>query len=283
MKAILFPTDFSENANYAAMFAAEIANKSKAQLFLFHAFWVPIYESDILSEVKIKESEAQVGALKGLLRLENKIKNSYPNVSISILTSNGFTADAIVSAAKEKQVDLIVMGTKGASGIKEVIMGSNTVDVIAKAVCPVLAIPEMAKTVKFDKFVFASNFSEHDTEEISFLIELGKLFDSQIVITHVSEDDFIIETADQVILEKMKSDVKEKTQYKKLKYKLLKGNVIGELNNYILENNVDLLSMVTTKKHFLSKVFNRSFTQKMAFHTSVPLLVLHGPADDAVL
>lgn len=275
MKTIFFPTDFSENANHASLYAAAIAEKSGARLILFNAFWVPVDKSDSSSLIRTKEDESQINSLKGLLKSEKSIKAVYPNISATLMTSNGFTADEIAAAARENKADLIVMGTKGASGLKEVIMGSNTVDVIGKGVCPVLAIPEKAKGVKFEKFVFASNFSEQDTEDIKFLTALGKLFDAQITITHVSEDDFIIETADQAILQKIKREVKVKTRYEKLQHNLLKGNVIDELNKYVIDNEADLLAMVTSKRHFLSKIFNKSFTQKMAFHSKVPLLVLH--------
>lgn len=167
------------------------------------------------------------------------------------------------------------MGTKGATGLKEIIVGSNTVDVINRVKCPVLVIPEKTMEVQFNNLVFASNYTEKDVEDINFLVEIAKTYNSEITVVHVGEEDFLGDYADTLIIKKLKKDVKSSITYERLKFKQLKGDVIEELNKYIEENNFSLLAMVTTQREFLGKIFNRSFTQKMAFHLKIPLLVLH--------
>jgi nucleotide-binding universal stress UspA family protein len=275
MKTILFPTDFSDNANNALEVAMEIAERSKANLVLFNAFWVPVYQFDNPAEITVKEKRFRNTSLEELKELEKMMKAAHPNLNTEVKTKNGFTADAITDIAEEAQADLIVMGTAGASGLKEKIMGSNTVDVINKATRPVLAVPTKCSTANFDKIAFASNYEKDEPEEIAFLVKIAKLFNSEIVIVHVGNDDFNIGESDQVLLSRLKTEVIVNTHYPKLKYEVLKGNVVEELDDFISKTNVGLISMVTSKKHFLSKIFTKSYTQKMAFHSHIPLLAMH--------
>ncbi len=275
MKTILFPTDFSLGADNALNYALRLSDKLKAKLILFNSFHIPAYAGVPVDE-DVEEQLMNI-AQDGLQKIENKILLHSKNLVVESVVNYGLAVDNIISLSEEKHPDLIIMGTKGASGFKEVFIGSNAASVLEKAPCPVLVIPENAEFKTLDKIVFATNFRDSDFNSIASLAEIAALFHSEIMIVHVSQ---VAPTDDhekdllQWYIEELKK--KSNVEYKNISFHdLVGGNVDYELEDFIEKNNVDLLALSMRKRNIFSKLFDRSLTKKMAYHSHTPLLAFH--------
>ena len=161
MKRILVPTDFSEFAYYAAEVAAGIAKKTGARVFLLHAIDMPSYSrNDSFSEVP--DTMEGIFLLKRAKQEFEKLINQpfFEGVEVAEVLQWENVYDTITEKAKEFEIDLIVMGSRGSSGAQEFLVGSNTEKIIRTAYCPVLTIKERITDFNPKNVVFASNFFE---------------------------------------------------------------------------------------------------------------------------
>src|SRR5690554_2253467 len=139
-KAILIPTDFSKNAWVVIQYAANLAIEAKSKLILVHAF--------VQNETAVK---GQMNILSDELIAE------FPEVDYLTICKMGNLNEVITQVAQKYPSKLIVMGTKGASGLKYVMMGSNTLNVVNQSTIPVLAVPENNDSYSFNKIGILSN------------------------------------------------------------------------------------------------------------------------------
>lgn len=272
MKTILVPTDFSDPANNALDYAAQLAHTLKARLLLMHVFWTPVYEFDSRQETQAKEKDFREYAQQQLAQTEKRILSNYPELQLEIVIRNGLsTPDEIVRIAHIHRAFLLVMGTKGASRLEEILIGSNTLDVIEKAECPVLAIPENARWQGIQHIVAAVDHHDSDITALYELTELAERYHAQITVLHQTDEEHAI--AEQTILRQLTQQVRKQTAYPNIKYTLLEGdNLVEALDEYIDQHSTDILAMSTRKQSVFSRVFGKSYTKKMMQHTRIPLL-----------
>src|ERR1051326_2237606 len=133
MKTILVPTDFSKNSLNAIDYAVALAKKENAKIILLNSYYFLPSSSDIPYPADIIQSlrTDSINKLNFLCEEISKRKK----IKCKMVSKFDLTVPAIIETATEKKAGLIVMGTKGASGLKEVLMGSNTASVIEKAKC----------------------------------------------------------------------------------------------------------------------------------------------------
>jgi len=279
MKNILFPTDFSPNADNASIFAIEIARKVEGNLVLFHAYSVQLIDPNMPAEIYLSAyQEEEKIAKENLEMLSKKIidANKSPDgknlFTTEAIVTQGLIVDEVLSLIDDFKIDLVVMGTHGASGITELILGSNTASVIEKSPVPVLAIPQNAIYKGIDNIVYAYDDIRSGLPSFQKLLEFSKMYDAQITLLHIIEGSDNTEEMNKEEFEKLKQNV----NYEKINLQLVKEeNVLEGINDYINSNIVDVLAMAIRKRTLLDKIFNRSLTKKMAYHTKIPLLAVH--------
>jgi nucleotide-binding universal stress UspA family protein len=276
MKTILVPTDFSPAADNAIHFAAQLSHCLNAGMVLLNSYHVPVYSSQMPVDAALEE-QALDNSRKNLQSISEKIKSGYSIAEIECISQGGLATDNIVALAQSRDVDIIIMGTKGATGLKEVLLGSNASAVIESAVCPVLVVPAGARFNDLKKIVFTTDFNESDFQSLKFLLEVAAPLKSEIDIVHVSADGRA-EGYEQDLLSWIKDELKKRFNIScdNLSFHLLTGkNVEEELNRFVEKNKADLVAMTTRSRNFVSKIFEKSLTKKMAFHARVPLLSFH--------
>jgi nucleotide-binding universal stress UspA family protein len=273
MKTILVPTDFSERAENALTYAIELARKEQAKIILLHVYHMEPSISYI--DVPVPDDEIRLNEEKWLDKLkglQTKIEHAGGIVSERVARLD-LAVDGIIKEAEERNVDLIVMGTHGASGLKELIMGSNTSRVIDRAHCPVIAVPEGALFHPVKKITFASNYSDIDVDTIDRLIEIASPFNAQINILHVFEDD---EAKARGEMRRFIEEADKKILYPNLSYEIIGGeNVEAKLEEYLETQATDLLVLSHHERDFRDKLFGKSITHKLVLHTKVPVMVFH--------
>ncbi len=278
MKKILIPSEFSPVSDNALEYALEFNKKVNAKILLFHSFFIPISATEIPIVIPT-DLELKTEAIGLLNKLKTKYLKKYPQNHFSVEVHEGVPEFEIVDAAKKFKCDLIIMGTHGASGMRKFLIGSNTVSVIDKSVLPVIAVPEKAKINGLKKIVFASNYGSDDFKNVFELIDIARLFESEITLLHINENK-MDRTMAFAELEGFCKQLKEESQYSKISFKLLEDlDVYIGLNNYLEEVKADMLAISMRNRSWVQKIFNSSITKKMIYHTHIPIIAFHTAID----
>jgi len=274
VKKILHPTDFSINSAYALKFAHSLSEKFKASLIVMHVAEVPTImnsasspsfsgmeaekKASITEELK-KYWKATLGDISALLRVEFDVR------------LNSSTTKGILEAISEYEAGLVVMGTKGQSKLKEVVMGSTTKKLVAKSPCPVLAIPENVSLKEIRKIVYASDFDQYDMAVLKKVADFAAMYDAGIIVLHI----FFSGEKKENEMMTFKQQLSEHLSYANIEYDFrISENVNQAIANYLQECKADLLVMFEKEEGLIDKlfVFDKDRVGKFATHTSVPLL-----------
>lgn len=274
IKNILVPVDFSDNSENALAFACGFSNKLNAKISLLHSYQVPIPVSDTLV-LPISEKEVRKIALDGLNRMRKDAERKFPGTSINIQATLGMTDIEIPAFAKSCNAEIIIMGTHGASGIAEFLIGSNTANVMENAEVPVMAIPDKANFNGIKKMVFAADYGNHNFSHMHFLIQVAKQFDAEIILLHVSSGK-IKDNFEDLEIGRFQERIIKESGYKNISYRMLEDkDVFHGVSTYIELFPPDLVVMSMHDRTLTQKIFSRSITKRMAYHSHVPVLALH--------
>lgn len=275
IKHIIVPLDFSKNSEKACIYAYQIANKFNAEIILLHAIFIPPSSPDSPAYILQEETEVLRNANSEKLKIQaENYKNLFPSVKSHTQISISTVTHACKKAAKKFNNSLIIMGTQGASGIKKVLVGSNTADVAENSHVPVLAVPESANTNLPLRIMFLSDYFDQDITVAEEVIDFAKKFDAIVYFVHIAKgEDF-----EKEILEIFEKKIREKNNYQGLHFDLAFGtNVLEGIESYAKSNNIDLLVSVKRKRNFIQKFFSKSITKEMLFHTKIPVLSIPMP------
>lgn len=274
IKQILFPTDFSKNAEKALNYAIEIAGSYNADIIILHTYYpysLPLDQEEFREE-EVKNQEERTRRL--MKETESLIYEKNKNIVTHRLIRSGKTVDILLEVAKEKKVDLIIMGTKGASGIKEALLGTNTAEVISSSHYPVLAVPEKANFSGIKDVVFAAEFSSSN--------ELRKLNTTTAIFKNFSPDMTILELADGVRKEQlleMASDNGVRQVIEQSRFESPCGDKKDKekcIRQYLKSNPADILCLSRKKKGFLQSLFSEDYVKELTYHADLPMLVIPG-------
>lgn len=274
MNKILCPVDFSEASLNAIEFAVEIGKKFRSTVSLVHIFTEKDFNK-IVGEASIGRPFKELLGMANakIKKLADQINEDYKSQGLANCDYHvelGDLTDQLLSIASEGQHDLIVMGTTGISRVRGVFFGSNTEDIIEKAKMPVLCVPESASFQGFTKIVYASDFMKEDKMAIQEVISFATLFDARISVLHVNlgDDDDTYTT----FIDELKSFI----QYKKINFvnKRFKDDIGLGIEEFMQEENSDLLIVFKKHRSFLGSMFHKSLTKTLSYSTDKPFLVL---------
>jgi nucleotide-binding universal stress UspA family protein len=188
MKSILVPVDFSEQAKYAAKAASDIAKISNAKIYLLHMLELP---TGVIDPSSYGSSSNTPTALLFLKRAHEKFEEfkKLPflkglDVEDSVQFHKAF--DGIIEESEKQKVDLIVMGSKGTSGLEEMLVGSNTEKVVRNSKIPVLVIKNEIDNFKIENIVFASNFEKKNKVSFQKILDFASLFNARIHLLKIN-------------------------------------------------------------------------------------------------
>lgn len=276
MKTILLPTDFSDNSINAMRYALEYFKHEPCRFIILNVQKVSSFVSDDLMAMQPSDTifksliESAKLKVKQLIKeLEKTNDNSLHQFESKVDYDNFI--DAINQVIELEGVELIVMGTKGASNIAKTIFGSNTARVIQRANCPVLAIPNDYSFDGIKHIAFPSNYyTEYNIEDLKPLLALTNSNECKVSVLHVKDEEHLTEFQEnnRAFLDECFSN-----QHHTF-IELEQGNLFHKITDYIVENDVDLLAMMSRKHSFLERVFTRHAAESFAFNPKVPLLVM---------
>jgi len=275
---ILVPTDFSQLSKYALKYAIKIANRLEGTITVLHV--VTITEALRISmRDKIRSAENHLiespeQDLETLVRtVSEQYKTSNP-IAYQVVRGRYFPS-TLVREARRLHSGLVVMGTRGATGLTKAVLGSNTNSVIEVSHIPVLAVPEKAEFKGFHNVIYAADLRDLEGE-LRVLVRYIERFGSTIHLVH------IVAPGKQVDVIEAKIDaVLQDFHYKNIISLVLVDNDIDSaIDQYVEVSKADVLAMFTHELRFFEKVFDRSMTRKMAFHSRIPLLAFRQRPSD---
>lgn len=269
---ILVPIDFSKSSNIGAQYAAKFSKKINADMVLLHVVHFehpPMVQISESIEHKIEDIRIS-DASKNLVILVNELKIKVKGVHISFTVISGFpVAETINDFAKGNKIDLIIMGTKGASGLSKLLFGSNAVAVINKSSVPVIAVPEFSSFNNVKRIVYASDMHKNQPD-IQKIIPIAKLFDASIDILHILSP----ESKKEIDIFSVEKNLIEKYKYQNISFHIAYNrDILNGIHEFLTHVQADLLVMYTHKIGFFESLFKISFSREAAFHSFLPLLI----------
>jgi len=280
MNKILVPIDFSENSKNALRVAAEIACTSGAALEMLHVNVASIYSTPLSEYVAVSNFvvEDQQYDEKALTELE-KLKlgllaiPGFSKLDVTMRVEDGFLYSTVNNVATDDDVDLVVMGTKGASGLNEFLVGSNTEKVIRTAPCPVLAIPEHAE--KFDPKVvlMPSTLKDDQGSVFHYLSKWEEMYGFLIKVLYVNNPSGLPTDGSA---EARKNRLAKAAGLKKTDVIMTAGS-FSEGNSILSASdqcNADMIVMGTHQRQGLAQVLFGSITADTVNHSHIPVLAV---------
>ncbi len=277
MKNILLPTDFSTNSLNAIQYAVKFLKDEDCIFYLLNIYRMPYLEHDELMMYNVEKlASLENTLLKSSQRdLKSTVEkvNFSPNHKIELLSDYSFFIDSVKQKIDELNIDLIIMGTKGVTGAKEIFMGSNTGDVIMKTDCDVLAVPDKATFKEPKEIVFPTDFRLlYKEDDLDILKKIAIKNGSNIRVLYVQNDDPL--------------DAEQKANKKDLEWGFDDLNYsFHTLTNTDFESavncftqsrgDVDMIAIIAKHYNIFQRLFFKPKVEELSFHTKIPLLVLH--------
>ncbi len=277
-KKILLPTDFSKNAWNAIVYAIELYKDEACDFYILNTFTTSGYalESMMVPEpgerlYEEAKKKSEIGLGKILERLTFRDDN--PDHKFFMVSQFNSLLDGIKDLIDKKDIELVVMGTKGDTDAATIIYGSNTVLIMEKVRnCPVLAIPNEASFQKPKEIVFPTDFKTNfKRRELQYLIEIAKISNAAIRILHISESDEFTE-------QQLGNKELLKENFENLEYSfhtLHNVDVRSGLSAFVESRGSDMITFVNRKHSFFGSMFSKPMVKNLGYHSKVPVLALH--------
>lgn len=271
MKHILVPVDFSEQSVAAAKVAAKIAKKVGADIFLLHMLEMP----EGVIDIQGGSDNSTPAALLFLKRVherfdEFKDNDFFEDIVLTESVQFHKTFDGVIDESKKQNVDLIVMGSSGASGIKGMIIGSNTEKVVRHSDVPVLVIKKGNEDLEINDIVFASNFDENGKANFQKVMNFAKIFDANLHLLYVNT------AANFNSTKKISTTISrfvasfEMSNYETYIYNDI--SIEQGVLNYTNDINADLIALNTHGRSGILQLFNASISEDLANHSLKPVI-----------
>ncbi|WP_047247422.1 universal stress protein [Maribacter thermophilus] len=275
MKRILLPTDFSDNALESIKYGLRAFKDVECTFFLLNTYMPPVYHTEYLLG-----SPGQIGlgdllqeqSRTDLKKLKSRLEEEFENPLHTFITRSAFNilSSEIRYVVEKENIDMVIMGTKGATGAKEIFMGSNTVDVIKNTKCPVLAIPDGFEYEDPKIILFPTDYEvEYDEQKMSSLLDIADKHLSEINVMHVSTGHELTP-----IQQKNKTDLEKLLGYKALFHDVGNDEIISAINKFQIKQKINLLVMIQNKHTFIERLFIEPVIKKIGFHVTIPFMVI---------
>lgn len=279
MKKILVPIDFSDTSIHALKVACQLALRTDASLYLLHVnemipYVIPVTEyaytaTAVDIETHNREKYENIQKVKKNILSEAR----YSNLDITVAIEAGIMVPVVKKVAEDEFADLIVIGTLGASGWKEVLIGSNTERVIRHAPCPVLVIPEGIHDFKVERVLVPTTLKPNQLPVFKMVKAWQEIFGFDV------EALFLSEPLDALLRENIEKEKNRILEAAGLHHVYMHINTLhvkeeDAIRSYAKEAEAELIIMGTHQRHGLSHLLFGSLTEDTANHAHVPVLAV---------
>lgn len=271
MFKILVPTDFSPAASTAIKYTMAISENFKTlNISLFHCIDTSDLSSGFIHKIEdilLSEAENEIKKIA-----EDLAKNVKTGTNIEYDVVFGNTQEQIIDKVSKNEIDLIVMGTKGAGGIKKLFIGSIASKIVEKnTYCPVIVVPYNTPIHPVTNIVYATDLSDLESEA-AIIIAFAKLFNAHVTILHITDDPKKEKSYDQA---KETEKLANKLSYSNLTFNVIFNlDIIEGIEDFLIARKISMVALFSRRKTEFEKIFDSSLTKEMSFHSNIPLLAM---------
>ncbi len=276
MRKVLIPTDFSENAFNALKYACEVFKHEKSEFYVVHAYADEVYRQDAENERSILEelkTSARKNSEEQLRQIEQRLKAylSNPEHNFRFVSVFANLIDAANDRVENEDMDIVVMGTRGATNDRKIVFGSNTLQVMRYVKCPVLAIPEDYEYHPPKQVLFATNYMvPYKKRELKLLGDITGSFRSTVHMLHIDP----IKTL-SLRQEDNREFLKTCLPIPDFRFETTsETDKTYAITKYILHNDIDMLVIVNSRHSYLENMLYQSTMAKLGLHLKIPFMVL---------
>lgn len=280
MKTILVPTDYSEPAKNAALYAINLATQlDVTKIILYNAYQAPpvVAENAVMPTATTPYFDVETLrgiSNTGMQHFKQSIKDFCPEgIQLEELTEYAVLDNDINQLCKKNGVDLVVMGISSTSKIEEVLIGSTALSVVKNTSLPVVIVPQDASYTSIKNVMLACDFKNVvETTPVQPIKNILDATHAGLYIVHVYDKNREIVEGKKYQQELLYSLLKEYDPQFHFEYNedFTKG-----INHFVETNNIDLIITIPKKHGFLEGLFKERHTKKLAFHSHVPLMYIH--------
>lgn len=275
MNKILLPTDFSENSYNAIKYAVQLFEKEDCEFYLLNTYTPVLYDNEYLTYSSTQPTLTEIysnKSLQGLERVLRRIKRNFKNEKHSFkkISSFNLLSDEIKEQVAENEIDLVVMGTKGATGAQEILFGTHTVHALKKTRCPLLAIPSLYDYKPPKQILFPTDYEADIPKILKILRQIADLHASTIHILHVC---FGIDLSSEQTSRKKAVGRAFKNNGQHF-YSIAEKSVTRAIYDFQEDNEVDMLAMLNNKRSFFENLLFTPVVNEIGFNVKVPFLVM---------
>ncbi|TAL63289.1 MAG: universal stress protein [Bacteroidetes bacterium] len=275
-KSILVPTDFSDCSAAAYSYAALLAEKSDATIYLLHVLDIP---SPSLSANGNKETRMDTHFMMEMMQLTKarmgKIRNgkTFKGADVEEIIELGSVPEMILKAAQKYKIDMIVMGTHGRNGLQEKFIGTNAEKIVRNAGIPVLSVKHAMKNPKLDTILFAADFSKETEEILPAVSHIAKLLKAKLVLAKIiTLNNFETSSQTEKLIEKFRGRNKAFEFSTSIYYADSKEEGIRRSAGAL---GADMIALGTHGKNGLSHLFQGSIAEDVVSHASLPVFTVN--------
>ncbi|MEO7766774.1 MAG: universal stress protein [Ferruginibacter sp.] len=273
MKIIIVPVDFSTTSTNATEFACSLAAFYGADIWLYHAYQIPIALSEFaypvvdIAEMQ-KAAEHELDLLKETTQSKlNRaiIINTKAEMNVLQLGLNNF--------CEEMKPDLVVMGLSGKKALARLIVGSNTIKTVYNLTYPILVVPPQAEFMPVKKIGFACDYHQVEkTTPVALLKKIVTDFHAELHVLNVDQNSNSPDPTkmpEGFLIYQLLLDTKAEF------HSIEAGEITDGVNWFIDHTRLDWLVIIPKKHKLIEKIFRRSHTRELVYHTHIPLLCIH--------
>ncbi len=275
MKRILFPTDFSEVATNAFVHALEFAHAIKGEIIVLHSYDLPpiddqffpenfneVYDTVELAHFDLFKEE--IPKLREIIE-----EHHFDDIKMTHRLMEGNLAENIKKAIDEDAIDIVIMGTTGASEWEALFAGTNSGSVILKLAVPMLCIPAGVRYKKINTIGFITHYRPEDKKALHITLAIAKILEAKIKCLHIKNIHTEVTTGTIKVWD-------NEFQGEPITFFTIQSDQIKQVTlDFIANHQIDVLSMLTYKSNFFEAMFVPSYAEKTPTDIQIPVLAIH--------
>jgi nucleotide-binding universal stress UspA family protein len=275
MRRFLVPTDFSETSKNAAHYAVQLASSVPGSMVILYNVFDKIPAGSDGSPLNIEDDDRKTILNQALKNMEIELHED-SDVRIEYVAEMGSNlVECMARYVRYQGIDLVIMGITGATRLEQIMIGSNTLNFVTEGVCPVIIVPPNAKFEKIENVMLLSDFKNVEfTTPVAAIKAILEMFKPTLHIVNVDSEHYVELTeeyrAERNKLERIFQDFDPQFSFIRL------YDFLDAISSITHDRNIDLLITIPRSHSFLKGLFKPSHTKRLAYHSHVPLLTIHG-------
>ncbi|HTA26354.1 MAG TPA: universal stress protein [Bacteroidia bacterium] len=271
IKRILVPTDFSDTSNYAVEKACRMAAKMNAKLYIIHVLESAPYKLVVSDENPKEKVVYQKNIMDRLGKIAKDITEQY-QVEVDTLIGEAKVTDVIEEAVKDNKIDIIIMGTSGASGMREFLIGSNAQRVVVRAACPVITFKVPPGEMGFKTIVLPVESWNSSIEKLDYVTDIAKTYDSQVHLLGIIENRKKADMRQVLVLLEAAEKYLKEANISFVRKIIASDQVAKEALVYAEEIKANLIVVMTEHESKLQSVLPGLLAKQIANHSEIPVM-----------